>query len=211
MSPEEAVKLWQEHIQPKKDLGYKLVSPATSSNPAGKEWMQKFYDQCQGCTFDAQAVHWYDIHAQDFIDYVSDYHDRFGYPVFITEFADQNFNGGAQASMDDIWAFKAAVTPFLENTDWVLGYFPFGELPASLSSRSRTDTSPKASCTIWSMSTTTTSSWVATGSPPRSAPRTSTNRLPGPRCIPIRAWEHIPHVALPRPSSLAVGAAVMAL
>ncbi|KAI4524165.1 fungal hydrophobin [Schizophyllum commune Loenen D] len=126
MSPEEAVKLWQEHIQPKKDLGYKLVSPATSGNPAGKEWMQKFYDQCQGCTFDAQAVHWYDIDAQNFIDYVNDYHDRFGYPVFVTEFADQNFNGGAQASMDDIWAFKAAVTPFLENTDWVLGYFPFG-------------------------------------------------------------------------------------
>ncbi|TRM68284.1 glycosyl hydrolase catalytic core-domain-containing protein [Schizophyllum amplum] len=126
MSPEEAVALWQQHIQPKKDLGYKLVSPATSGNPAGKEWMQKFYDQCSGCTFDAQAVHWYDIDADNFIDYVTDYHDRFGHPVFVTEFADQNFNGGAQASMDEIWAFKAAVTPFLESNDWILGYFPFG-------------------------------------------------------------------------------------
>jgi hypothetical protein len=35
------------------------------------------------------AVHYYDVSAQGFIDYLNLWHDTFGLPIYVTEFADQ--------------------------------------------------------------------------------------------------------------------------
>ncbi|KAI0079656.1 hypothetical protein K474DRAFT_1658722 [Panus rudis PR-1116 ss-1] len=50
MSPQHACELWHQHIQPKKQLGYTLVAPATSSNPNGLTWVQDFMKCCSDCT-----------------------------------------------------------------------------------------------------------------------------------------------------------------
>ena len=58
-------------MQPLKDRGYRLGSPATTSAPAGKDWMHNFLNICGGrCTVDFIAVHFYDRGVQKFIDYV---------------------------------------------------------------------------------------------------------------------------------------------
>jgi len=49
-------------------------------------------------------------------------------PVWITEFADQNFSGsGGQASMDEVWGFAGTMTNFVNNTPWLEVAFPFGK------------------------------------------------------------------------------------
>ena len=50
MSPQQGIELWQQYIQPLKNEGYELISPATSSNPNGKVWMTEFFNGCWGCT-----------------------------------------------------------------------------------------------------------------------------------------------------------------
>lgn len=50
MSAEDGAALWQQYIQPLANEGYQLISPATSSNPNGKVWMQDFMAACSGCS-----------------------------------------------------------------------------------------------------------------------------------------------------------------
>lgn len=51
LSPEDGAKLWKEHIEPKRSLGYKTCSPATSSNPNGFVWVADMLTACDGgCT-----------------------------------------------------------------------------------------------------------------------------------------------------------------
>ena len=37
-------------------------------------------------------------------------------------------NGGAQCSKDDIFSFMSTVNSWMDSTDYVLAYFPFGKL-----------------------------------------------------------------------------------
>ncbi|KAI0921569.1 hypothetical protein AcW2_006498 [Taiwanofungus camphoratus] len=50
IDPQTAASLWQQNIQPKKQLGYNLISPAVTSDAAGIPWLQQFFQACQGCT-----------------------------------------------------------------------------------------------------------------------------------------------------------------
>lgn len=51
MSPQDAVNVWLDAIEPLKNQGYALVGPVTSSNPNGLTWMKEFYSICNGrCT-----------------------------------------------------------------------------------------------------------------------------------------------------------------
>jgi len=129
MPPEEGARLWKAHIEPKRKLGYRTISPACTNAPAGKKWLQDFLKACNGgCTLDAIAVHYYDTNAQGLIDYVNDMHNTFGRNIWITEYACQNFGGGSQCSKDQVFAFTSKVTNFLDNAGFVEAYFPFGFL-----------------------------------------------------------------------------------
>ncbi|KAF8916849.1 hypothetical protein CPB85DRAFT_1215960 [Mucidula mucida] len=128
MSPDHAVELWWKYMEPQRANGHKLVSPAVSGSPEGFEWMKSFFSKCSGCHIDMVATHWYDVKAADFIAYQQKYHDQFGLPIIVTEFACQNFNGGAQCSSGDIWDFMGQVTSWMDNTDWILNYCYFGAM-----------------------------------------------------------------------------------
>jgi O-glycosyl hydrolase len=126
MSPTAGVQLWREYMQPLKASGYTLISPAVTSGPTGRPWLSNFIAQCTGCSIDAIAVHWYGTDAQVFIKYLQETHAIYGRPLYVTEFACQNFTGGAQCSADQIWSFMRTVTAFMDNTSWVVAYYAFG-------------------------------------------------------------------------------------
>ncbi|PIL36768.1 hypothetical protein GSI_00458 [Ganoderma sinense ZZ0214-1] len=126
MDPSTAAALWKQHIEPKRDQGYKLCSPAMSSRPNGQQWMADFMKACDGCHVDYQCVHWYDTSFDKLKTYLTDYHNQLGLPILLTEFADQNFNGGAQASSDEIYSFMNDALKFFDETDWMMAACPFG-------------------------------------------------------------------------------------
>jgi hypothetical protein len=121
------VELWKTYIQPLKAQGYYLVSPSTTSAPSGVQWIKDFLDQCDGCTVDAVALHYYDVDPDDFIAYIENYHKQSGNrKVWVTEFACQNFNGGAQCSKDEVFNFFQKAMAFMDSTDYVEAYSAFG-------------------------------------------------------------------------------------
>ncbi|KAI0327476.1 hypothetical protein GY45DRAFT_1338799 [Cubamyces sp. BRFM 1775] len=139
LDPFTAAALWQQYIEPKRSLGYKTCSPAISSRPNGQQWMQEFLQACSGCTFlvlmfwapckiDYQCLHWYDIGFSGLQTYLEENHAQFGLPILLTEFADQDFNGGAQPSLSDVTAFMQQALEYFDNTDWILAACPFGIL-----------------------------------------------------------------------------------
>lgn len=127
MTVSHGIELWKEAMTPVKQAGKKVASPATSSNPNGLTWVKNFRDQCgDDCDWDFTAVHWYDTTFEKFKDYMTLWHTTFNKPVIVTEFAAQNFNGGAQPSSSDVWAFYTQAIPWLNEQDFVVGYFPYG-------------------------------------------------------------------------------------
>ncbi|KAI9574161.1 hypothetical protein HD554DRAFT_4104 [Boletus coccyginus] len=127
MSPQDGISLWQQYIDPLKSQGYYLISPACSNDQAGLDWMKAFVEGCTDCTIDAIAFHFYGTDPRAFVEYATTLHEAYNKPIWITEFADQNFSGdGGQASMSDIYAFQSAAVEFVENTSWIEAAFPFG-------------------------------------------------------------------------------------
>ncbi|KAI6164692.1 hypothetical protein EDD17DRAFT_1473604, partial [Pisolithus thermaeus] len=78
--------------------------------------------------FDAIAFHAYTTDAQSVIDTRTTLYNTYNLPVWITEFADQNYSGtGGQATMDEVWSFASTIINFVESTDWLEVAFPFGK------------------------------------------------------------------------------------
>ncbi len=111
----------------------KLVSPAVDDSSAGQTWLSSFMSQAStaGLKVDAVAFHWYDDDttngtqaAADFEGAVQRYHNNFGKPVFITEFADHDWGGTfSQASMIAAnTTMLNIVVPWLDSQSYVLGY-----------------------------------------------------------------------------------------
>ncbi|KAG6880286.1 hypothetical protein C0992_000063 [Termitomyces sp. T32_za158] len=127
MTPQRGAELWKQYIQPLKAKGYSLISPAPTNAPSGKTWLQQFFAACDGCTFDGLAVHFYGTDPQAFIDHLNDMHNTFNLPIWVTEYACQNFGGGAQCDEGQVWNWMQTTKTFMDNTSWVTAYFAFGE------------------------------------------------------------------------------------
>jgi len=124
--PDTAVSVWYKYLRPLANQGYTLGSPVTTSAPNGFPWMTDFFNKCGGdCHVDEVNIHWYDVKFEDFKTYVNKW-AGFGKPLRVTEFACQNFNGGGQPSMDQVWSFTDQAIKFMESDDRILTYAPFG-------------------------------------------------------------------------------------
>jgi len=129
MSPSDAVGAWLQYLEPLVSQGYKLVSPSTTSAPDGITWMQSFLQICAGrCTIDYHALHFYGTSAQDLITYVQNWHNTFGKPIMLTEFACQDFTGGPQCSASQVQNFYGTSIKWMESQDFVTAYFAYGAL-----------------------------------------------------------------------------------
>ncbi|KAH8828343.1 glycosyl hydrolase catalytic core-domain-containing protein [Flagelloscypha sp. PMI_526] len=128
LTAQEGVDMWLTYIEPLKALGLRLGSPAPSSAPSGKTWTSDFLNLCAGrCSVDFIALHYYDVNATDFIDYMTSFHDAFQRPIWVTEWACQNFNHqDEQCSMGDISLFLNATQTWMDDTSWIERYSFFG-------------------------------------------------------------------------------------
>lgn len=125
MSPQDGANMWKSYIQPLKSQGYTLISPACTNAPSGKQWIHDFLSACQGCTVDAVAMHWYGINYQDMINYITDFHTTFNKPIWVTEFACQDFSGRNQPC-PNVYEFMGKVQDFMNNAPYVVAYAAFG-------------------------------------------------------------------------------------
>ncbi|KLO12831.1 hypothetical protein SCHPADRAFT_874924 [Schizopora paradoxa] len=129
MSPQDAVNCWLENIEPLASQGYKLVSPSTTSAPDGITWMKSFLQICNGrCTLDYHSLHFYGTSEQDLISYISNWHNTFGVPIMLTEFACQDFTGGPQCSAGQVQSFYGTAIKWMESQSFVEAYFAYGAL-----------------------------------------------------------------------------------
>ncbi|KAF5370124.1 hypothetical protein D9758_001227 [Tetrapyrgos nigripes] len=126
LDPQSAAGLWKQYIQPLTSKGYQLVSPAVSNfPPAGKEWMKDFFAACDGCSFDAQAVHWYDISFESLKDFLQDYHDTFKHRIWLTEISSAMIQA---TDVGTIQKFMGQATSWMDSQPWVEHYCWFGAM-----------------------------------------------------------------------------------
>ncbi|KAG7091005.1 hypothetical protein E1B28_010070 [Marasmius oreades] len=130
LTPQQGADMWKTYLEPLRSRGIRLGSPAPSSAPSGKIWLQDFLTACgDGCTVDFIALHYYDVNATDFVRYLTDHHNTFQRPIWVTEWACQNFNqANKQCSQDDIVLFLNKTQSFMDRTDWVERYSWFGSM-----------------------------------------------------------------------------------
>jgi len=130
ISPEDAVSFWKQYMSPLKAQGYSIGMAATTSAPSGLQWVLKFKDICPECWAETDFVplHYYDVSTDHFKQYVTDYHNAVQKPIWITEYACQNFNGGAQCNWDETMNFHYEMASWFNDQDWVHRYSPFGAM-----------------------------------------------------------------------------------
>ncbi|KII92629.1 glycoside hydrolase family 128 protein [Plicaturopsis crispa FD-325 SS-3] len=130
LTPDEGAQMWKTYLEPLRSLGVRLGSPAPSSAPSGLTWLQQFLTSCAGgCTVDFIVLHYYDVNATDFQRYLQSFHDAFQKPIWVTEWACQNFNDAtAQCSDDEVARFLNETQTFMDETDWVERYAWFGAM-----------------------------------------------------------------------------------
>lgn len=147
MTPEEGAAMWKTYLEPLRAQGVRLGSPAPSNAPSGKIWLEKFFVACSGgCTVDFIALRvylrytmrvlsahsladHYGVNSTSFIEYVKDFHQTFKLPLWITEWACQNFfDLNAQCSQDDINLFLNVTQTFMDKSPFVERYSWFGAM-----------------------------------------------------------------------------------
>jgi len=74
MSPERAVEVWKQMIQPLKDVGLKLGAPSTASTQGGKKWIKEFMEKCDNCTgswcFRPSFLNGYNLRCVRIVDFI---------------------------------------------------------------------------------------------------------------------------------------------
>jgi hypothetical protein len=72
---------------------------------------------------------WYYVNSTQFESYLIDFHNTFMLPLWVTEWACQNYNDlNAQCSQADVYLFMAETQSFMDNTEWVERYAWFGAM-----------------------------------------------------------------------------------
>lgn len=101
-----------------------LVSPATAGN--GLRWYDEFFGNCtklygkQGCRISYLATHDYSCTPSKTLSYLKSLHERYGYPVWLTEFSCGDHAQGKPTS--DHVHFMREVLPLLDAADYVHRY-----------------------------------------------------------------------------------------
>eukprot|EP01113_Clastostelium_recurvatum_P009481 TRINITY_DN14569_c0_g1_i5.p1 TRINITY_DN14569_c0_g1~~TRINITY_DN14569_c0_g1_i5.p1 ORF type:complete len:169 (-),score=27.73 TRINITY_DN14569_c0_g1_i5:54-527(-) len=124
-----AASLWRQHLQPLKGQGKRLGAPAVTSAPSGKPWLQQFIQICgAACTIDFIPIHWYGSDSNAFKSYVTEMHNTFNKPIWVTEWACVEY-APPTCTQTDVDNFMAATTSFLESqSSWLERFAWFGAM-----------------------------------------------------------------------------------
>ena len=148
LTVQEGVDLWKTYVEPLRASGYRLGSPGPSSSPAGKVWLQDFIEACNGeCTIDFISTRkelillvpsgdrygrsldtdWYGTNATLFQQHIEDYYNTFQKPLWITEWACQDYvNTSHICTADEVSAFLNVTQIYLDSASYVERYAWFG-------------------------------------------------------------------------------------
>lgn len=75
------------------------------------------------------VLDWYGVNATEFIAYLEDFHNTFQRPLWVTEWACQNFvDTKKQCSSDDIVTFLNTTQSYMDSSDFVERYAWFGAM-----------------------------------------------------------------------------------
>jgi autotransporter-associated beta strand protein len=137
MSVDSAISSWTSISNAFTGTSTKLVSPAvadTGGTTGGQAWLADFMGKATAAHLkvDAVAFHWYDISTPDnpaatassFLSRVDSYHNKYGLPVFVSEFAIHDWAGNYTDAqiIDANRQFLDIVIPGLESRSYVAGY-----------------------------------------------------------------------------------------
>jgi hypothetical protein len=130
LTPDQGAQMWKTYLEPLRAKGVRLGSPAPSSAPSGLTWLQDFLSSCAGgCTVDFIALHWYDVNATAFEAYLESFYAAFQRPLWITEWACQNYNNAsAQCSEEYIVQFLNQTQEYMDKSPFVERYAWFGAM-----------------------------------------------------------------------------------
>ncbi|WVW82976.1 hypothetical protein I302_104992 [Kwoniella bestiolae CBS 10118] len=133
VSASDAVQYWINDFLPLRSKGIRLGHAAPTSAPDGLVWIQDFFKACTGaghsqadCSADFYPLHYYDVDVGVFQKYVENYHNTVGGNIWITEYACQNFNGGAQCTDQETWNFHTQMAGWFEQQSYIERFSPFG-------------------------------------------------------------------------------------
>jgi hypothetical protein len=117
MAVGDAVAAHRQYIQPLAQQGLRIGSPSvTNGNEAGKgiNWLKSFMNGCSDCQIDFVVAHYYAWdNADDFKNYLLNFHQTFNKPVWVTEFGVTEGNAAE---------FLKQVLPWLDSQDWIERY-----------------------------------------------------------------------------------------
>ncbi|KAK4686425.1 hypothetical protein P7C73_g3703, partial [Tremellales sp. Uapishka_1] len=130
----DAVSYWMNDFLPvRSSKGLALGGAATTSAPSGLQWIQDFSSACTNagnsaadCKMDFVPIHYYYTDVDNFQNYVSNFHQKTGLDIWITEYACQDYNGGAQCSTSQVWNFHQSMSAWFDEQDYIVRYSPFG-------------------------------------------------------------------------------------
>ncbi|ODN97136.1 hypothetical protein I350_08116 [Cryptococcus amylolentus CBS 6273] len=113
----------------------KIHSPVMASS---QDWLSTFFsticpsasasDAWDGCDAkpDYVSMHLYTTDVDDFKTQVKEFHDTFGLPLVLSEFACYSFGDDSGCSESEASTFMAETTKWLDQQDWVIKYAWFG-------------------------------------------------------------------------------------
>jgi len=129
MSVGSALSLWKQAIQP---MHSRKGSPAVTSSPAGLAWLDSFLSQCHApdCTVDFVTIHHYGMDEQVFISMIETLYNKHKKPIWVTEWACQNYgsNQNQQCDQGKVASFLSTTQSWLDSTNYVERYAWFGPL-----------------------------------------------------------------------------------
>ena len=94
ITPARAAARWISDLEPLRQYGIKLGSPAVTGSQRGIAWLRDFFTACNGqCNVDFLTVHYYGP-FQPIANFLGQFQATFGSsrPIWITEFADAHDN-----------------------------------------------------------------------------------------------------------------------
>jgi hypothetical protein len=99
-----------------------LISPACADD--NSTWMQEFMAavKSQGLLCHAVAIHCYQSSASSFLSYVDGIHNRYGYNVYVTEFAPTDWKSPTGITVANCESYMATAVPGLKSRGYVLDY-----------------------------------------------------------------------------------------
>ena len=109
-----------------------LISPACADD--NSTWMQQFMAavSSQGLLCHAVAIHCYNSTASSFLSYVDGIHNRYGYNVYVTEFAPTDWKSPTAITVANCQTFMSSAVPGLKSRGYVLDYSWYcGTLPGT--------------------------------------------------------------------------------